>query len=266
MLAEQRRVRTLDLLTQVKAIRVEDLAGRLSVSFSTIRRDLDELEREGLVRRVHGGAVLSDRSLGRPAHADAPEAPPLDREVEHRTDKQAIARAALPLIEPGSTVLVTGGTTTVALVYLLQQVPNLTVVTNSLDVACRLAADKVDVIVLGGVLRRPERSLLGHLVELSLQELLIDHVVMGAYGLSARHGILGASAQESVTDRSVANCASRLTVLADASKFSRRSPHRIAAAEQLSDLIVGADAPAEEVAQFRAKGVAVHLVDLTPPG
>jgi DeoR/GlpR family transcriptional regulator of sugar metabolism len=260
MLAIQRLGTTLALLGQQKAMRVEDLAEQMSISLSTVRRDLDELERQGLVRRVHGGAVL----IGGGGAPDVPEPPPSDREVEHRHDKRAIAWAALKLLQPASTVMVSGGTTTAALVPLLHQIPELTVVTNSLDVAYRLAADEVDVIVLGGALRRPELSLLGHMVDVCLEDIQVDHAVMGAYGLNARSGVLGASGQESGTDRSLARCADRLTILADASKFTRRSPHRIAPTEQLTDLVSGSDAPTDEVAEFRAKGVTVHLVDILP--
>lgn len=255
MLAVQRRIATIDLLGRNNAASVEDLASHLRVSLSTVRRDLHELEREGLVRRVHGGAVLARG----PAGPDAPELPPADREVERREDKVRIAEMAIGLISPGSTLLLTGGTTTAALVPLLAGVADITVVTNSLDVAHRLSVADVDVIVLGGALRRPELSLLGHLVGVSIQEVHVDHAVMGVYGIDPRSGALGASAQECETDRSLARCAQRLTVLADADKFARRSPHRIARVERITELVTSSDAPAEDVDLLRDRGVAVHV-------
>ncbi len=255
MLAVQRRSATVDLLAGQDAMTVEDLAARLRVSLSTVRRDLHELEQEGVVRRVHGGAVLS--RLDPP---DAPELPLSAREVEHRAEKQAIAAAAVSLIEPGSALLVPGGSTTAALLPLLEALPDLTVVTNSLDVAFRLAAGAVDVIVLGGALRRPELSLLGHLVGVSLSEVHVDHAVMGVYGIDPRSGALGASAQECETDRTLARCAPRLTILADASKFTRRSPHRIVPVERVTELVTSAGAPADDVETLRSRGVDVRVV------
>ena len=255
MLAVQRRFAAMDLLDRRDAVTVEDLAAHLRVSLSTVRRDLHELEQEGLVRRVHGGAVLTRG----PVAPDAPEPPPSDREIERREDKQAISKAAVGLIEPGSTLLVTGGTTTAALVPLLVGVGDLTVVTNSLDVALRLSDSDVAVIVLGGSLRRPERSLLGHLVGVSLQEVHVDHAIMGLYGIDPRSGALGASAHECETDRTLAQCAPRLTMLADGSKFHRASPHRIAPIERMAELVTTSDAPTNDVEVIRSKGVNVLI-------
>jgi DeoR/GlpR family transcriptional regulator of sugar metabolism len=256
MLAVQRRDAIIDLLRRHEAVTVEDLAAQLRVSLSTVRRDLHQLEVDGPVQRVHGGAVLARAPVG----PDAPELPPADREVQRREDKQAIAKAAVELIEPGSTLLVTGGTTTAALVPLLAGVPELTVVTNSLDVAHRLSGGDLDVVVLGGWLRRPEQSLLGHLVGVSVQEVHVDHAVMGVYGIDPRSGALGASEYECETDRTLARCAARLTILADASKFDRRSPHRIAPTERITELVTSADAPDDDVEALRARGVDVRVV------
>jgi DeoR/GlpR family transcriptional regulator of sugar metabolism len=256
MLAVQRWAAVIDLLRRREAVTVEDLASRLGVSLSTVRRDLHQLEREGVVQRVHGGAVLARG----PAGPDAPELPPADREVQRREDKQAIAKAAVELIEPGSTLLVTGGTTTAALVPLLVTIPDLTVVTNSLDVAHRLSGSDLDVVVLGGWLRRPELSLLGHLVGVSVQEVHVDHAIMGVYGIDPRSGALGASAYECETDRTLARCAERLTILADASKFARRSPHRIAPVERINELVTSSDARTDDVEALRSRGVDVRVV------
>lgn len=257
MLAVQRRIATINLLGRRGAASVEDLASHLRVSQSTVRRDLDDLEREGLLRRVHGGAVLT----GAITEPDAPEAPPADREVERPEDKRAIAEAAVAQVAPGSTLLLTGGTTTAALVPLLAAVPDVTVVTNSLDVAYRLSVVDVNVIVLGGALRRPELSLLGHLVGVSLHEVHVDHAIMGVYGIDPRSGALGASAAECETDRTLARCAQRLTILADADKFARRSPHLIVSVDLITEIVTSSDAPPDDVEALRSRGVDVSVVN-----
>ncbi|KRB43587.1 MULTISPECIES: DeoR/GlpR family DNA-binding transcription regulator [unclassified Terrabacter] len=254
MLPVQRHAETLGLITRQGVVSVEDLAAHLEVSLSTVRRDLDELERQGRVRRVHGGAVVDG-----PQVPDAPELPPAMREVERQEEKQAIARRAIRLIEPGSALLLTGGTTTAALAPLLAAVPDVTVVTNSLDVAIRLADVDVDLVVLGGALRRPELSLLGSLVGLTLGELHVDHAIMGVYGVDHRSGLLGASALECETDRRLAGSADRLTVLADSSKFSRRSPHRICPLDAVTELVTSAAADETDVSVLRDQGLVVHV-------
>lgn len=256
MLPVQRQRETIDLLSAQGAVSVEDLAERLGVSLSTVRRDLDDLERQGIVRRIHGGAILTDPS----APPDEPEAPIRLREVERSREKQQIARRAVELVEPGSVLLLTGGTTTAALAPMLVEVPGIQVVTNSLDVAIRLAQVDVDLVVLGGSLRRPELSLLGHLVGLGLDDLHIDHVIMGAYGIDQRSGVLGASAPECEVDRRLAAAADRLTILVDSTKFTRRSPHRIVGLEAISELVTSREAPIEELDGLQERGLHVLVV------
>lgn len=255
MLPVQRRTETLALLSRQHAVSVEALAAHLGVSESTVRRDLDELERQGIARRVHGGAVLEAQG----ETADAPELPPFMREVERQREKQAIALAARELVRPGSALLLTGGTTTAALAPLLVDVPDVTVVTNSLDVAIRLANADIELVLLGGALRRPELSLLGSLAQSSVRDVHVDHVVMGVYGIDDRGGLLGASSTECETDRILAQQGSRLTVLADSSKFTRRSPHRIAGLDAVSELVTTAHAPHDAVDALRTQGVDVLI-------
>lgn len=254
MLAVQRRNETLEMLTRQDAVSVEHLAAHLAVSVSTVRRDLDELERQGKVRRVHGGAVLST-----PGATDAPEPPLSAREIECADEKAAIAARAAALIEPGTVVLVSGGTTTAGLAPHLSGIPGITVVTNSLDLAHRLALVDVDLVVLGGALRRPELSLLGSLVGHSLGELHVDHVLMSAYGIDSHSGLLGASAVECETDRQIARSARRLTVLADATKFTRRSPHRICALDTVRELVTTDSIDADDLTALRGRGLDVIL-------
>lgn len=256
MLPIERRTQTLELLSRQRTARVEDLASHLSVSLSTVRRDLDELEREGVVRRVHGGVVMTGPS----PVPDEFELPLAMREVVRREEKRAIAQGAVALVAPDSAVLLSGGTTTAALAPLLATVPGVTVVTNSLDVAFRLAEVEVDLVVLGGALRRPELSLLGSLTTQGLGQLHVDHVIMGAYGVDPRGGLLGASSQECETDRILVSAGSRVTVLADSTKFSRRSPHRIAELDAISELVTSTLTPPSDLEPVRAHGLTVHVV------
>lgn len=224
MLPVQRHDATLALLSRHRVLSVEELASHLHVSLSTIRHDLDELERQGSVHRVHGGAVLRGRGVGpdddrlRPALHEVVLHEAALHQVARREEKLAIARSAVDLVAPGSSVLLTGGTTTAALAPLLGGVPDISIVTSSLDIAMRLVDVDVDLVLLGGSLRRPG---------LSLEEVHVDHAIMGVYGIDSRSGLLGGSETECETDRRLAHSADRLTVLADASKFDRRSAHRI---------------------------------------
>ncbi|MFE2374704.1 DeoR/GlpR family DNA-binding transcription regulator [Streptomyces sp. NPDC059398] len=232
LLAPQRQHAVLTRLRHRGTVNVQELSDLLRISPSTVRRDLRDLEVQGMLRRVHGGATVLDGS-------SEPEQP--QRAATQLEEKGRIAEAALPLIRDHSTVLISGGTTTETLAARLGDRRGLTVVTNSLPIAQALSATAtVDVIVLGGVLRRREQSLLGHLTERALSELQIDQIFTSAFGLDADTGLTGAHVDEAQTDRALLAAARRIVVLADESKLGRRGPVRLAPLDQVSTLVTDA--------------------------
>ncbi|MFD4374347.1 DeoR/GlpR family DNA-binding transcription regulator [Streptomyces sp. NPDC058486] len=255
MLSERRRDRLLSHVKERRSIGVDDLAQLLGVSVSTVRRDLDEMHERGLLRRVHGGAL----SLQDP---EADEGPVNDRAVDNTDAKHRIAARAVELIEPGSTILLTGGSTTAQMVPHLASVPDVTVVTNSIAIAHDLGTlpTPVQVIVLGGLMRTGEMSLLGYLTTQALAELHIDMAFLSAYGLDHEYGILGAHLAEAETDRNMVAAARRLVVLADHSKFSRRSAVRIAPNARIDVLVTDRETPEEPLDALREHAVAIHQV------
>lgn len=229
---------------------VTELARLLGVSASTVRRDLNDLQERGLLERVHGGAA--------PVGDDLEPIRPL-REVSRADEKRRIGQAAAAHVADHSTILILGGTTTEAMLPFLGGVRGLTVLTNSLMVVNRLSqyAD-IDLIVLGGLLRRSEMSLLGHLTIAGLGEFSIDQVFSGAYGVDPDLGVTGTNLSETQTDRSLASSARELVMLADSSKFAQRGPARLVPVEALSRLITDSDADAGLLARFRDAGVVVE--------
>lgn len=228
---------------------VNELARVLGVSPSTVRRDLNDLHERGLLERVHGGAEpLSD---------DVEPIRPL-REVSMPAEKLRIGEAAARLVEDDSTVLILGGTTTEAMLAYLGSKRRLTVLTNSLMVVHRLSqfAD-IDLVVLGGVLRRSEMSLLGHLTIAGLSEFGVDRVFSGAYGVDPRLGVTGTNLNETQTDRSLISSAADLILLADHTKFSQRGPAKLMPAAAITTLVTDEGADAAVVSAFRALPVDV---------
>lgn len=231
LLAPQRRHAVLTRLRHRGTVNVQELSDLLRISPSTVRRDLRDLEVRGMLRRVHGGATVLDAS-----EPDQPQ-----RAATQLEEKGRMAEAALPLIRDHSTVLISGGTTTETLAARLGTRRGLTVVTNALPIAQALAATAtVDVIVLGGVLRHREQSLLGHLTERALAELQIDQIFTSSFGLDAETGLTGAHVDEAQTDRALLAAARRIVVLADESKLGRRGPVRLAPLTQVSTLVTDA--------------------------
>jgi DeoR/GlpR family transcriptional regulator of sugar metabolism len=249
VLGQTRQQELLHYLRTFRTGHVAELSELLGASPSTIRRDLDHLQDRGLVERVHGGAKITE--IGGEA------APPV-RAVINANEKSRIAERAASLIGEGSTILVTGGTTTEAMIGHLGRLSRLRVVTNGIAIAAALAASTpFDVIVLGGLLRREEMSLLGHVTVQTLQEFQIDKVFMGAFGIDPDFGLSGANLGETQTDRALISSAGNLVVLADSSKLAHRGPVRLAPIEAVSTLVTDSGGDATVLDGIRARGVEV---------
>lgn len=249
MLGQTRQNDLLTYLRTNKTGHVAELSQLLGASESTIRRDLDDLQERGLVERVHGGAAITESGVEAALPARARTA----------TDqKRRIGQAAAALIDDGSTVLISGGTTTEAVLPHLGGFQQLTVVTNGVQLAAGSAEyPNIQVLVLGGELRRASMSLLGGLVSEALGQLQIDRVLMGAFGVDPVVGITGANLLETQTDRALVAAADDVVILADSSKFFQRGPVRIAETSEITTLVTDAEAPADVVSAFSAAGVEV---------
>src|SRR5664280_1614609 len=196
-------------------IRIEDLCCELKVSPATVRRDLDQLEQSGAIRRVHGGAVSVESRLDEPLFADK-------RSLAAR-EKRRIAEAALRFVEPGDTVYLDGGSTVLELARLLRERTNLTVVTNSLHAAHELAGRGPRLMVIGGELRRLSQTMVGPLTRLVLHELHLDKAFMGTIGFALNEGLTTTDPSEAFTKKLVMGQARQVIVLADSSKAGKVS-------------------------------------------
>lgn len=241
-----------ELLSYLRAFRtghVAELSEVLGASPSTIRRDLHELQLRGLIERLHGGATITTSGV---------EAAQTTRERSHPAEKRRIGEAAARMIEPGSTVLISGGTTTEQMLPFLGELNDITVVTNGLQIAAGLADyTDIDVIMLGGELRRESMSLLGHLVVNAVKEFTVDIAFMGAFGIDPAEGVTGANLHETQTDRAMAEAGRRVVILADSSKVAQRGPVRLTPIERVDTLVTDDGLDADSVAAFRDAGVTV---------
>ena len=201
MLARHRQSLILQTVRNDGSARVSDLTQRLGVSDMTIRRDLEVLARDGLIEKVHGGAVLP----GTPAsHEPGFEA----KLVLEQPEKTAIARAAANLVTPGTAIAVAGGTTTFALAQYLLDVPGLTIVTNSLRVTnvfngTRGLDGTTDSLVLTGGVRTPSDALVGPVADLTIRSLHFDLLFLGCYGFDAEAGLTTPNLAEAETNRTL---------------------------------------------------------------
>jgi len=214
MLASQRQAAILDLVRLHGGVRVSHLVRQFSVSDMTIRRDLEALAERGLVDKVHGGATAAG-----PGSTEEPGF--VAKSARQQAEKMAIAARAAALVEPGTAIALSAGTTTAALARLLVDVPALTVVTNSIPVADALhRSDRSDqTVVLTGGVRTPSDALVGPIAEAAGGSLNVDVLFLGVHGMSPRTGFTTPNLMEAGINRLLVAAARRLVVLADHTKW-----------------------------------------------
>jgi DeoR/GlpR family transcriptional regulator of sugar metabolism len=207
-----RREQILGLLEREGELTVEALAERFEVSGMTIRRDLQELANEGRVIRTHGGAA--------PAQRISFEFRFLERTQQHARQKEAIAKVAAGLVSPGQVVMLDSGTTTLAIARELKQLAKVTVVTTSLPIASELfGMDHVDLILLGGTLRKDSPDLIGAITDQSLDVLRADVAFIGADAVGPQGELFNNSSELArMLGRMAKACTARYAV-ADSSKI-----------------------------------------------
>lgn len=230
MYAEERQQAIADLVRARGRLSVTDLASEYEVTTETVRRDLSTLERAGVLRRVHGGAIpFNSLTVLEPAVND--------RDQARSDEKERIAQAALSLLPTtGGSVLLDAGTTTARLAALLRRDVELTVVTNAVPIAGRLAGyANIDLHLLPGRVRTTTHAAVGEDTVAALGQLRIDVAFVGTNGLTVGHGLSTPDASEAAVKRAMVACAHKVVVLADSSKVGSERTVRFA---ELADVDV----------------------------
>lgn len=213
VLASMRRKQILEELQARRGVRLTDLSKQFLVSEMTIRRDLDVLERSGIIERVHGGAVLAQAGTDEPGFEK--------KALRETEEKGAIAAVAARLVKPGSAIALSAGTTTLALARALPAVGQLTVVTNSMNVWRELQAGRSGpaVILTGGEFRTPSDALVGPTAEAAIRSLYFDVLFLGVHGIDPVAGLTTPNISEAETNRALIARCRRLVVVADHTKW-----------------------------------------------
>ena len=256
MIGVERRQQLVELVEKRNTATVADLSQHFGVSAATIRRDLAELSQRGMIERAHGGAARRVRSA-----TEMPEPPLMNRAALQGDEKRRIGRAAAEHVHDDETIILSGGTTTVEMVSHLASRTNLTVITNALNIVLALAPYPwITVIVLGGVLRHSELTILGSLGEDAMENLRGDKLFMGTSAIHAEYGLSAENFAEARSDQTLMNAAREVIVLADHSKFGRVATVRVAPLRRIRRIITGQELPADDIELLREQGVAVAAV------
>jgi DeoR family fructose operon transcriptional repressor len=251
LFAAERQDLLLRKLSDLGRIDAAALATEVGVSNESIRKDLALLEERGLLRRVHGGAILPHELRSEPE---------ISARTSFAAEKQAIAVAALQFVPPNGSILLDAGSTTARLAALLPMDSALFVATNSLPIASALTElSGVTVQSLGGTVRRQSGAGVGPLTVHALASINVDVAFLGANAVSLTRGLSTPDEQEGMTKTAMLGAARRRILLADHSKFGRESLYRYADLADVDILVTDAGISDEAAAAVSAAGVDITL-------
>jgi DeoR family fructose operon transcriptional repressor len=255
LLEAERQITVIGLLKQKGSVNVFELSELCAASQNTIRRDLLKLEKDGMLRRTRGGAILSN--------SDSIELPDVLREDRDREEKLRIGLAASEMVQDGETIIVDSGTTTMQMIQHLRPRRNLTVITNSLTLG-NILADYADIvsIITGGILRPVTRNLVGFPAESFLQHQIntVNAAFLGMGGVDAGQGFTNPNPFEVEVKRAMIGSARRVVVLLASSKVGYASPFPVCPLSAVHAIVTGRSLAAELAAAIREAGVELVLV------
>ena len=253
MISYERRQSLLDILRKQPGLRVPELAFVLRVSEGTVRNDLNALERQGLLTRVHGGAVLNqpdqfqNQSFNR-------------RHQENAAAKVAIARAAAALVNDGDAILLDASTTVYYFAKALSERQRLRVMTNGFEVARELAQNTTNtVILIGGIVNNESSSVTGLLSEHIIEELHIQKAFLSCSGFSLDRGMTEVSLAEAQLKRKVIDSSQELYALVDSSKFGKEDLTSFAHPEKINRLFTDQNLSSNWLERLAQAGIEYKL-------
>jgi DeoR/GlpR family transcriptional regulator of sugar metabolism len=259
MLAVERRRRIAESVRSRGVVSVAEMAEALGTTEITLRRDLRAMAKAGLLVRTHGGAIQPSGLGHEPSYSEKAQ--------QAAAEKAAIARVAFEMVRPGDSIVLGPGTTTLALARLLVNCPELTVVTNSLLVAQALMeAQRVEVILTGGTLRRPIHALVGPATEESVRALRASQAFISGNGFTADRGLSTPSPVVAATDRALAGAAQHVVVLADYTKIGQETMCQTVPAARVHTLITDSKASPDELDAIRGAGLDVRVAGVAGDG
>lgn len=239
----QRRLQISELVRQHGSVQVAALARRFGVSMQTVRKDLRYLAERGVMARAYGGAIDSSVVGGPQA-----EPPYETKRTVHLDEKRRVGQRAAALVKAGDTIAIDSGTTAI---QLAEAMPNIdvTVVTNDFGVLTALTPkSNINIVMLGGELRRKNMAFYGGLTVEALDALHVDMLFLGVDGLDLERGITTHYEPEALLNRKMVEAARMVIAITDSSKFGKICLHRIIPIAELDTLITDTDA-SEEIRQ-----------------
>lgn len=251
MFAEERQEKIMRTLEEDGSVKVNKLSEYFNVSEATIRRDLQEMEDKKFLKRTHGGAVKFAITNYEPTFSD--------KTNKKSEEKTAIGKFAASLINDGDTIILDSGTTTLEIAKHISN-ENLTVITNSIDIAAELInKDGIELIITGGMIRSSTRAMVGHISEATYKNFKVDKAFIGANGISINAGITTPNFVEAQTKKAMLNCANKLIVVADSSKFDNVCFSVICPIEDVTAIVTNEGLTEDVSIDYKKLGIEILL-------
>jgi Transcriptional regulators of sugar metabolism len=249
MFAEERQQQIMDLIEKKSSLKVSELAQSFKVSESTIRRDLQEMEEKGMLTRTHGGALGISKTNFEPSFKE--------KETKNTDEKIGIGITAASMIEDGDTIILDSGTTTLEIAKHIKA-KDITVITNSIDIAAELSSKEgMELIVTGGSLRSNTRAMVGHIPESILKNFRVDKAFIGANGISIQEGITTPNFMEAQTKKTMIAVANKVIVVSDSSKFNKVSFSIVCPIEKVTAIVTSSCIDESTVKEYMTLGVKI---------
>jgi DeoR/GlpR family transcriptional regulator of sugar metabolism len=253
MLNLERRTKILSLVEELGKVSVAELSRRFNTSEVTIRSDLKDLQLRGLVQRAHGGAIRV-------------ETVSVDQSLQvksglHADEKRRIGAAAAALVQDGESIILDSGTTTQQIARQLRTKKGLKIITNGLNIATELAGlPEIQVIMLGGIVRQNSGSVVGQFAQEMLEQLFADKLFLAVDAVDPEFGLSTPNLEESEVNQTMVRIARERILVADSSKFGKRSLSRIVSLSDLDRIITDTSMPESMQAELRSRGLDLTLV------
>jgi DeoR family transcriptional regulator, fructose operon transcriptional repressor len=240
----ERRQRIMDLLKEKKVLKHSELTEELGISIDTLRRDLNILSENREIEKIYGGIKLVETDIGESAMAD--------RMVSHLEEKESIARLCDEQIQEGDCIYIDSGSTTYQLAKAIKNRKNLTVVTNSLPVITELINSEVELIIIGGKIRRHESSVVAYDYIFNFDELNILKAFICASGITTERGISDYNLEEAVTRKKIIELSKEVYVAADHTKFGKEVTVRISPLEKIDYIVTDQHVSPHWIGEFNS--------------
>jgi DeoR/GlpR family transcriptional regulator of sugar metabolism len=245
----ERQKSILELLSKSQELSVNELTAQFGVSSVTIRGDLDYLENERLLKRVHGGARLhSEDDISQRIGINYPR-------------KAAIAAKAATLVKPGETIFIDAGSANALFARELAQIPNIQVITSNIFIARQLKKSQVNVIILGGVFQHDSESVVGSLAKMGLERINFSKAFIGVDGITKSHGFASNDMMRAEIAREAILRAEQGFVLSDSTKIGKIAACTICSLDEVNCLVTDDGISTTQRKKFEKAGLKVEIAE-----